>query len=380
MRADKQTTPLERAAELVQRGPAALPTLGRRSPRGLVRRSVLRLIHPFTHHQREVDGEIVGALRQQDAELEHLGERHSEQIERLEDLARELILTAEQLRKAAAESSEKAVGATGEAHQAGLAVDALTEELNTEPYMAGAPFHSFRAPVGEVFGFSSRDVFAGEDVSGKDASGSDVSSEDSNYVAFEDLFRGPPERVRDAQRPYLELVKANQPVLDLGCGRGEFLAFMAQEGVAAAGVDSDPGMVARCRAIGVEVLEADLVEHLRGLPDGTLGTVFSAQVIEHLVYKDLRSLLELALRKLRPGGLLIAETVNPHRIASLKTFWVDLTHQHPIFPEVALAQCAIAGFDSAYVFAPTFDSFERARTLSPAYAVVARAPARSGSD
>jgi SAM-dependent methyltransferase len=172
----------------------------------------------------------------------------------------------------------------------------------------------------------------------------------------------------------LKLVRAHQPVLDLGCGRGEFLSFLAKEGVAAAGVDSDPGMVERCRALGVEVVEADIVEHLRSLPDGALGTVFSAQVIEHLRYEDLRSLLELALRKLCPGGLLIAETVNPHRIASLKTFWVDLTHQHPIFPEVALALCGIAGFDSAYVFAPTFDSFEQARTGSPAYAVVASAP------
>ena len=74
------------------------------------------------------------------------------------------------------------------------------------------------------------------------------------------------------------------------------------------------------------------------------------------------------------GGLFIAETVNPHRISSLKTFWVDLTHQHPIFPEVALAISAIAGFESAFVFAPGFDSFEQARFDSPAYAVVATAP------
>jgi len=370
MSSDEQTTSLERAAELVQRGPAALPTLGRRSPRGLLRRMVLRLIHPFSHHQREVDGEIVGALRQQEAELEHLGERHSERLARLEDLARELILTAEQLRKAAAEPSPEAIAAANEAHRAALVSDSLLEELNAAPYMAGAPFHSYEAPVGEVFGFSSRAALDSEDASG----------EDSDYVAFEDLFRGPSERVRDAQRPYLELVRDNQPVLDLGCGRGEFLAFLARECVAAGGVDSDPGMVARCRALGVEVSEADLVEHLRGLADGTLGTIFSAQVIEHLPYDQLRSLLDLALRKLRPGGLLIAETVNPHRIASLKTFWVDLTHQHPIFPEVALALCGIAGFESAYVFAPTFESFERARTVSPAYAVVARAPTERGTD
>lgn len=358
MTADDQTTPLARAAELVQRGPTPASVLGPRSPRGLFRRVMLRLIHPFAFHQREVDGEIVGALRQQEAELEHLAERHSEQIERLEDLTRELILTAEQLRKAGAGALAEATDAGAQSDKALAAIESVEAELNASPYMDGAPFEMFQAPVGEVLGFRSRD--SGEN--------------DSDYAAFEDLFRGPSERVLDAQRPYVELVRDHQPVLDLGCGRGEFLALLAGERIAASGVDNDPGMVARSRALGVEVAQADVDEHLASLADGTLGTIFSAQVIEHLPYDDLRRLLELALRKLRPGGLLIAETVNPHRVASLKTFWVDLTHQHPIFPEVALALCAIAGFESAYVFAPAFDSFEEARLRSPAYAVVASAP------
>ena len=71
--------------------------------------------------------------------------------------------------------------------------------------------------------------------------------------------------------------------------------------------------------------------------------------------------------------MLIAETVNPHCPSRLKTFWVDLTHQQPIFPEVALAMCRDAGFESAYVFAPGFDSYEHARFESSAYAVVATA-------
>jgi SAM-dependent methyltransferase len=362
MTADDQTTPLERAAEFVQRGPAPVPGLSARAPRGLLRRAVLRLIHPFTHHQREVDGEIVGALRQQEAELEHVAKRHAEQIERLEDLARELILTAEQLRKGVAEVSEETAASLGEAASAsGAAHEALAsiDELNASPYMAGRPFEVFHAPVGEVLGFRSRGSL------GKGGSG---------YEAFEDLFRGPPERVLAAQRPYLDLVRVHQPVLDLGCGRGEFLALLGEEGIDVSGVDSDPGMVERCRALGAKVAEDDVNNYLASLPDGALGTIFSAQLIEHLPYRELMRMLELALRKLTPGGLFIAETVNPHRIASLKTFWVDLTHQHPIFPEVALAICGIAGFESAYVFAPTFEDFEGARLRSPAYAVVASSP------
>jgi SAM-dependent methyltransferase len=357
---EEQSTPVARAAELVRRG-AASPSNGTgHGLRGMVRRALLRAMRPYTDHQHELDAEIVAAVRHLQDEFESASERQAERIERLESIARELIVTAEMLRKSI---SDVTVETGGMAQKALTELEPLVAELHAPPYMAGRPFETFEAPVGEVFGF-----FGAMD------------QEESDYVAFEDVFRGPAERVAESQLPYLELVRDHQPVLDLGCGRGEFLQLLDREGVAAEGVDSDPGMVARCRELGVQVTEGDINAHLEGVADGTLGTIFSAQVIEHLPYGELRRLLELAPAKLRPGGLFIAETVNPHRISSLKTFWVDLTHQHPIFPEVSLALCGIAGFESAYVFAPMFDSFERARLESPAYAVVAGTRATSGAD
>jgi SAM-dependent methyltransferase len=362
MTAEDETTPTAHAAELLGRGPA-----GARAPmrplRRALRRVLLRAMRPFTHHQRELDTEIVAALGRQQAELEHLRERHSEQIELLEQLARELILTAESLRRASADAARDADAAVTSAERAIEAIEPVVADLRALPYIEGSPFESFDSPVGEVVGFRSRASMRGGD---------------SDYVAFEEIFRGSAARVAESQRPYLELLRDHEPVLDIGCGRGELLALLAEEGIATAGVDSDAGMVERCRALGLDATLGDANEHLEGLKDGALGTVFSAQVIEHLPYDELRRMLALALRKLKPGGLLIAETVNPHRISSLKTFWVDLTHQHPIFPEVALALCAIAGFEQAYVFAPGFDSFERARFESPAYAVVATAPEGDG--
>jgi SAM-dependent methyltransferase len=363
MNEDDQTTPVARAAELVQRGPDTLSNRTRRGWRVTLRRVLLRAMRPYTYHQRELDAEIVAAIQHFQDEFESVSERQAEQIERLEDIARELIVTAEALRKATSDSSVEAAEAGVFAERALAGLEPLEAELQAPPYMAGVPFETFRAPAGEVIGFRSH--AAGR----KDG---------SDYVAFEDIFRGPAERVAESQLPYLDLVRDHQPVLDVGCGRGEFLTLLAREGIAARGVDSDPGMVARCRELGIEVVEGDINEHLERVADGALGAVFSAQVIEHLPYDGLRRMLELALAKLRPGGLLIAETVNPHRISSLKTFWVDLTHQHPIFPEVALALCGIAGFESAYVFAPMFDSFESARLEAPAYAVVASSPG-SGS-
>jgi SAM-dependent methyltransferase len=359
MTADDQTTSAARAAELLRQGPSAPSAPHGRGLRGAVRAGLLRAMRPFTHHQYELDGEIVAALGRQQAELEHVRERHTEQIERLEQLTRELILTAESLRRGTSDVHRSTVSAR-------RAIDSITEELHAPPYMAGSPFEMLPSPVGEVLGFSSGATIRSESEASFD--------HDADYVAFEGLFRGPPERVSELQRPYLTLVHGHEPVLDLGCGRGEFLTLLAANGIAARGVDSDAGMVERCRTTGLDAELGDGNEYLESLPDGSLGAIFSAQVIEHLPHWELRRMLELALSKLRPGGLFIAETVNPHRISSLKNFWVDLTHQHPIFPEVALAICGIAGFQSAYVFAPGFDDFEHARFDSPAYAVVASAP------
>lgn len=356
MTAEDQTTPTARAAETLRRSPGAAPVSGH-GPRAFLRRLLLRVLRPYTHHQHELDTQIVAALRHQQSAIE----RHAEQIERLEELARELILTAESLRRASAD-------AAGDAAVARRSIEPIAAELYAPPYMAESPFELRFTPVGEVLGFFT--PVAAEE-------GADRDGAEGDYVAFEQLFRGSAERVAELQRPYLGLVADHQPVLDVGCGRGEFLTLLAAEGITARGVDGDAGMVARCRSLGLDVVQGELNEHLAGLPDCSLGTIFCAQVIEHLPHEQLLRLLELSLRKLAPGGLFIAETVNPHRISSLKTFWVDLTHQHPIFPEVALAICAIAGFQSGYVFAPGFDGFEQARFSSPAYAVVATTPAAS---
>jgi SAM-dependent methyltransferase len=343
MSADDQITPAVRAARLLDRGPAVVPE--RSWPerlRARLRRGLLLLARPQARYQREIDDAIVAGLQRADTELTLLRERYTEQTEYLEDLLRELVLTAESLRRVLSD-----LDAT---------VGPMAAELHALPYLAGNPFQRLHSPVGEVLGFSARELQP-----------DDLSS----YVAFEELFRGPADRVAESQRPYLALVRDHAPVLDIGCGRGEFLALLAEEGIPARGIDNDAGMVQRCKALGVAATLADANEYLEGLEDGAVGSVFSAQVVEHLPYGELQRLLELARRKLQPGGVFIAETVNPHRLSALKTFWVDLSHQHPIFPEVALALCAIAGFDAAYVFAPGFDSFEHARFKSSAYAVVA---------
>jgi 2-polyprenyl-3-methyl-5-hydroxy-6-metoxy-1,4-benzoquinol methylase len=292
---------------------------------------------------------MLEAVRGLDAEARDVHRTLGDQLERserLESLVEQLVSTASALRQRIERSDR-----------------ALRADLNAVPYVAGDPFLQFASPVGDVTGY--RSLGLAEDAA-------------SPYVGFEDLFRGPAERVTELQRPYLPLVAAHQPVLDIGCGRGEFLTLLASEDIAAKGVDNDPGMVARCQAEGLPVVLGDAIDYLGGVAEGSLGTIFCAQVIEHLPVAELRRLLDLAQQKLVPEGLFIAETVNPHSLPALKTFWVDLTHQHPIFPEVALAMCALAGFAPAYVFAPGYRSFEAARFASTSYAVVASSPPQAG--
>jgi SAM-dependent methyltransferase len=235
----------------------------------------------------------------------------------------------------------------------------LLAETRALPFMSSDVFRVFDAgPAGSVFGYE-----AAHDTEDTDA-----------YREFEELFRGSEAFIADRQRRYLDIVAGCEPAVDVGCGRGEFLDVLASAGIAATGVDSDAGMVARCRAKGHEAtVLGDGVAHLESLEDASLGLVFSAQVIEHMPPQTLQRFLAVAARKLRPDGLLVTETVNPHSAAALKAFWVDITHQHPLFPETMLALTRIAGFSSAYVFHPNGSGdVESDRFDTGEYAVVAR--------
>jgi glycosyltransferase involved in cell wall biosynthesis/SAM-dependent methyltransferase len=228
-----------------------------------------------------------------------------------------------------------------------------------EPYMHDAPFERFEtAGTGTVVGFRDNE---------------DATADDARYHAFEDLFRGSEDLVRDRQRRYVPLLEGHAPVLDLGCGRGELLDVLRDAGIEGRGVDSDPELVAYCRAKGHDqVAQADAVTHLEGQEAASLGAICSTQVIEHLDGDALTRLLTAGRRALRPGGRMILETVNPHSPWALKAFWVDLTHQQLIFPEVLLQLCRAAGFGEAYIFAPQGEGdWDADRTRQGEYAVVA---------
>jgi SAM-dependent methyltransferase len=165
-----------------------------------------------------------------------------------------------------------------------------------------------------------------------------------DYFAFSTRMRGSADSVRDRQLPYAEVLRANAPVLDLGCGRGELLALLRKEGVEARGIEADADMVAFAMGEGLDVEQADAIEYLRDLPDGTFGSIFCAQVVEHLPPSVLVRMLELARVKLRPGGVLVMETINPLSPLALRFYFSDLTHAQPLVPETLELLAQGAGF------------------------------------
>jgi len=157
---------------------------------------------------------------------------------------------------------------------------------------------------------------------------------DELYAAFEDRFRGEQSEVQQRLEVYLPvLTEANiaNGVLDLGCGRGEWLRLLRSKGIEAQGVDRNRLFVEDCRSAGLEVFEADVLAHLRGLPSDSLNVVTSFHLVEHLPFAVLIKLLDEIERTLKPGGLIILETPNPENfMVGSCTFYTDPTHRNPI--------------------------------------------------
>jgi O-antigen chain-terminating methyltransferase len=165
-----------------------------------------------------------------------------------------------------------------------------------------------------------------------------------DYFAFEARMRGSTAGVRERQRPYVDDFREAAPVLDVGCGRGEFLSLLREVGVEARGIDADADMVAYATGEGLDVEQADAIAYLEALEDGSLGGIFAAQLVEHLPPATLMRLLELAATKLRSGGLLVAETINPLSPLALRSYFADLTHAQPLVPETLSLLAEQAGF------------------------------------
>lgn len=170
------------------------------------------------------------------------------------------------------------------------------------------------------------------------------------YVGFENLYRGSRDEIRSRLIEYLPLFEGASGVLDVGCGRGEFLDLLRERKIAARGVDVNAGMVEECRARGLEASAGDALAYLDALEDGELGGLFAAQVVEHLQPDYLVRLLNVAGRKLRPGARIVLETINPRCwFAFFDGYLRDITHVRPLHPDTLTYLLCAGGFQRTTV-------------------------------
>jgi O-antigen chain-terminating methyltransferase len=176
--------------------------------------------------------------------------------------------------------------------------------------------------------------------------------DESLYVALEDYFRGDPSVIRERQMAYVPYVKdvvtAGKPLLDLGCGRGEWLTVLRDAGIPARGIDSNRACIDDCKQLDLNVELADLVEYLNALPENSLGAITMFQVMEHLPFPVLLNVLRAILRVLTPGGVFIGEVPNSETLrVAATTFWIDPTHERPLFPGLLQFLAKEVGFSKA---------------------------------
>ena len=189
-----------------------------------------------------------------------------------------------------------------------------------------------------------------------------------DWLHFADRFRGLEEHVREGQRFYLPHFAGCRDVLDIGCGRGEFLELLKEAGIPARGIDLSAESVALCRSKGLDAEVADLFSYLDALPDGALDGIFCAHVIEHLPPTRLPEMLRLACAKLGAGGLLALETPNPECLAILAShFYIDPTHQHPVPPRLVQFYLEEFGMGQIQILrlAPAADTMPALNSLPP---------------
>ena len=161
--------------------------------------------------------------------------------------------------------------------------------------------------------------------------------DDALYIALEDAFRGDPIVIRARQHQYVpyvqNVVSQTAPLLDIGCGRGEWLNILKDSNIPATGIDTNAASVQECSAQGLTVTHADAITYLSNAKEQSLGAITLFQVLEHLPFATMVQLLRLALHALVPGGVLIAEVPNSETLSvGASTFWIDPTHERPLFP------------------------------------------------
>ncbi|HSH37403.1 MAG TPA: methyltransferase domain-containing protein [Chthoniobacterales bacterium] len=284
--------------------------------------------------------------------------RVSDDIARLSGLAAtlegEFVAAKQKSSEIAAE-----VARTGQANSDALAaaqaassaaLGRLEERLANDAVYFKAQLSRLRAMLDEGKRPASKRRRAGEKPA--DESSASDAEIDAFYLAFENEFRGRRTEIKKRLKVYLPFLAAadvrgnDGAVLDLGCGRGEWLELLKKERIGkASGVDLNTAMVEQCTGRGLDAVHADAVEYLRSQKDDSFAAITSFHLIEHLPFRALLVFLREIHRALRSGGSTILETPNPRNIlVGASDFFRDMTPHPPIHPDTIRFTLETIGF------------------------------------
>lgn len=249
-------------------------------------------------------------------------------------------------------------------------VDSLVHEFRSERTHLHKTLHSETSLMARVFADLSRRVDAisapggagGPDLAAP-APGIDLPAsegfeafKDSFYHRLENRYRGSVEEIADRLRIYLPDVEAavlrtgGKPVMDIGCGRGEWLGLLKRAGIDGFGVDTNAVQIEAAKEQGLDVRLGDALRALADQPDNSLALISAHHLVEHLPFDAVAWIAREAGRVLAPGGVLLFETPHTRNVlVGATTFHTDPTHLKPMPEQVLTVLFDTAGFDPVEV-------------------------------
>lgn len=274
----------------------------------VLRRVVRRAVQPYLEQQRDFNLAVLDLLRDVRGEIDALRR----------DLKSDLDAVQEDVRRADAEIAARIPVAAKRNDGLVAALDQKIESIAARLRDVTNP------PAGSLAATESPDFL---------------------YRRLEDHLRGSEAEVREAMSAYVDRARLSQPVIDVGCGRGEFLALCREAGVNARGFDTNERSIADLKRRGFDVTLAGIPACFDGIANASIGAIVATHVVEHLPVELLFAFFRESARVLRSGGFLIIETPNAESLlVSASEFWRDPTHLAPRHPAALTVLAREHGF------------------------------------
>lgn len=173
-----------------------------------------------------------------------------------------------------------------------------------------------------------------------------------DYFKFQQFMRGSCAEIKERQKVYLSYFTSCEHVIDLGCGRGEFLEALQDHGIGAVGVDNYIKSVEYCRMKGLQVACGDVIQFLCDQKENSVDGVFSAQLIEHISAGKILELCRESYRIMKPDSYIVLETPNPMCLSIfMNSFYLDPSHKNPVHPhlmEYFMQECGFRNIKIVY--------------------------------